>query len=166
MFDEWLEESQRLACETGYKHPTTGKMLAGPEAAGGVVELDESAFEQLLRQVLLAGERIAIVLNDILDAKGAKKLHEGSTVKTNADEEEKRQKEEWAKEAAERRKKEKQQSRGTSSVGMDGGVFLTNLFIAAVTVPAFLVFVNYGFDPRSLRQALASLTEGGSGGGS
>merc|ERR1719387_832126 len=139
MFDEWLEESQRLACETGYKHPTTGKMLAGPEAAGGVVELDESAFEQLrpqvLRQVLLAGERIAIVLNDILDAKGAKKLHEGSTVKTKADEEEKRQKEEWAKEAAERRKKEKQQS---SSAGGNAGVFFTNLAIAAVTVPAFL----------------------------
>merc|ERR1719408_928222 len=108
--DRWYDESVRFACETAYVHPVTGKKLAGPGAEEGPVEISQEAYQiwkqSWLRLVLLAGARTAIVLNDILDAKGASKLSDGTKMKTKADIEEEKQKAEWAKEAKQRRRSE------------------------------------------------------------
>merc|ERR1712039_697468 len=100
--------------------------------AGQVI--DENAYqvwrEQWLRQILLAGERTAIVLNDILDAGGAAKLSEGSKVQTNADVEKEKEMKEWDKERDRLRRLERA-ARGNAHVNLP--VLMTNLSIAAVT---------------------------------
>eukprot|EP00438_Fugacium_kawagutii_P006092 Skav213785 [mRNA] locus=scaffold1122:36524:39640:- [translate_table: standard] len=92
-FERWLDEAVQFTCSkvdqlllskdgwvaigqlpvvdallpnvVAYVHPLTGKKLAGPEAeTGQPVEIDESAYQDGI-----AGERTAIVLNDILDNK-------------------------------------------------------------------------------------------------
>lgn len=161
-FDRWLAETVDFACNKVYTHPTTGKRLAGPGAEAQPVEVDESAYqvwrEAWLRQLLIAGERTAVVLNDILDASGAAKLHDGSGVKTKADQQKEREKAEWAKE------REKRQKTATTkiSTGVDFSVLLTNLSIAAVVVPIFLLVANYGPNPASYAALIRSLLENNS----
>lgn len=166
MFDKWASESVDFACTKAYKHPITGKMIAGPDKEAGPVVIDEQAYqawrELWLRQILLAGERTAIVLNDILDSEAAKKLTEGTGVKTNADEEKEKQKAEWAKEFE--ANPIASQKRSFSSFNM--GILMTNMCIAAVVVPCFLVVVNHGMNPKVWMAMLTSLTEGGSDSGS
>lgn len=162
-FDRWAKESVKFACEIAYKHPLTGKMLAGPNAeVGQMPEIDDRAYmvwrEKWLHQVLLSGARTAIVLNDILDARGAAKLAQGSGVKTNADEEKRKQEEEWEKE---RQKAKKQERQARSFTRFNFGVLMTNLSIAAVVVPAFLLIVNYGMKPENYAALVKSIMEGG-----
>lgn len=66
-------------------------MLGGPSAdPGHIVDIDDAAYRAWrgawLKQILLAGARTAIVLNDILDASGAARLERRSGVSTRADE--------------------------------------------------------------------------------
>mmetsp|Transcript_5779 Transcript_5779/g.17053 ORF Transcript_5779/g.17053 Transcript_5779/m.17053 type:complete len:410 (-) Transcript_5779:90-1319(-) len=161
-FDKWAAESVKFACEHAYTHPVTGKKLAGPGAEPGPVAIDDGAYhvwrEAWLRQILLAGERTAIVLNDLLDASGAQKLHEGSGVKTKADEEKAKEKKEWAKER-DRILKAERAARGSPHI--NPGVLLTNLSIALVVVPLFLLVANYGLNPRVYSALVKSLLEGG-----
>merc|ERR1711937_1093852 len=103
------------------------------------MEIDEATYQEWrsawLKQILLAGERTAIVLNDILDASGASKLSDGSKVKTKADEEAEKQRIEEEKDRKERHKNDPAfQSRPSSSSSPVNAFrnFLTNLFIAAV----------------------------------
>jgi len=165
-FERWADEMMKFACQKAYVHPTTGKKLAGPEADPGPAVIDDAAYQvwrqAWLRQLLIAGERTAIVLNDILDAGGAAKLHEGTGVKTKADDEKEKQKKEWDKERDEILKAEKV-ARGSPHVNFS--VFLTNLSIAAVVVPLFLLVANYGLNPRIYVALFKTLTESGGSGG-
>jgi len=170
-FEKWAEESVAFACSQAYTHPGTGKRLAGPGAeVGQKAVIDETAYEawkeQWLRQILIAGERTAIVLNDILDSGGAGKLHEGTAVKTHADEAKERVMKEIAKEREEVMKADRS-SRSSSStyVPWNLNAFLTNLGIAIVVVPLFLVVANYGPDPRTWVETARALLEPDSGGG-
>lgn len=161
-FNSWLEESVEFACNTAYKHPITGKRLAGPEAEAGPVEIDDAAYqvwrEMWLKQILIAGERTAVVLNDILDAGGASKLHQGSGVQTKADVEKAKEKAEWEKERKEHRAKDSAGSR-KGQPQMNWNAFLTNLGIAAVTIPVFILVVNYGLNPKVYAHLIKSLLD-------
>eukprot|EP00929_Paragymnodinium_shiwhaense_P008371 TRINITY_DN112324_c0_g1_i1.p1 TRINITY_DN112324_c0_g1~~TRINITY_DN112324_c0_g1_i1.p1 ORF type:complete len:450 (-),score=131.64 TRINITY_DN112324_c0_g1_i1:41-1390(-) len=170
MFERWAAETVKFACETAYTLPS-GKKLAGPDAASGPVEIDRSDYMALrsawLKQILLAGERTAIVLNDILDAKGAAKLVEGQGVKTKADEDDKREKDEWEKQRQEERKKEKKDTgrRPTVAKGptFQPRILLINGSIAAVVVSIFLLVVNHGPNPAQWTVMLRTLTQEGGG---
>jgi hypothetical protein len=169
-FERWSTESAKFACEFAYIHPVTKQKLGGPDAPNGVVDIDRTAYmkyrEEFLRLLLVAGERTAIVLNDILDAKEAAKLKEGSQVITDADKKEEETKKEWAKEREKRMKFERDHAPGSSSEG----AIWKNLLISAITVPSFLYCVNFGIDPRNVAALIESLSAsapsvGGSGGG-
>lgn len=165
MFERWVEENVKFACEVAYKHPTTGKMLAGPGADAGPIDIDEQAYQmwkdRWLRQILLAGERLAIVMNDILDSASAGKLSKEG-VKTKADEASEKEKAEWAKAGEENRKKEAQRSRTSySGPTFNPSVIMTNLAIAAVTVPMLVLVVNHGLDPRVYKLKLLELFSSG-----
>jgi len=175
-FERWLDETVQFACAVAYTHPTTGKKLAGPSAEQGQIpEIDEGAYhawkESWLKQILIAGERTAIVLNDILDASGASKLGQGSGVNTKADQEKKAQEAEWEKERVARRAAERA-ARGFLP-SMSASVFATNLGIACVVVPLFLLFVQHGLNPKVHMQVIKAILDGtgsapsgaGSGGG-
>jgi len=158
-FDRWLGEAVSFACKEAYVHPTSKKNLAGPGAETQPIEIDATAYEawkQLwLKQLLIAGERTAIVLNDILESKDASKLAEGSKVKTKADEEK-------AKEMKELSKERVAAAKATKSVhsgGFSGSVFLTNLSIACVVVPLFLFIVNFGLSPKVCMEMLRNMME-------
>lgn len=160
MIDAWAAETMKFACNVAYKHPGTGKMLAGPNAAEGPVEIDEAAYQEWktawLRQILLAGERTAIVLNDILDAASASKLTDGTKIHTKADEAAEKEKEEWEKE----RKANPVKNIAPSHVSTSGSSFsnfMTNLFIAIFVVPGFLVAVQYGLTPSAITALLQGI---------
>jgi len=114
-----------------------------------------------LNQLLIAGERTAIVLNDILDAAEAKKLSARGGVVTNADEEKKRQEAEWAKERDKNLAKEKATSRAsaTTPFRVIPSIALTNFAIACAVVPVFLLIANHGLDPRSWAALVKMLME-------
>lgn len=174
-FESWLEETVDFACKTAYTHPVTGKKLVGPDAPAQPVEIDQHAYQMVkdkwLRQLLVAGARTAIVLNDILDAKGAAKLKEGSTVQTDADKAKAEEEKEWDKK---RDEMQKSQGRRVSVSAVTSywnpAVLVKNLCIAAVTVPLFLAFVNHGLNPQVYYELLMKYVEptapsGGGGGG-
>lgn len=168
-FERWAEEAVGFACEKAYTHPTTGKKLAGPDAEKGPVTIDEMAYENWkelwLRQILIAGERTAIVLNDILDSSSAAKLHDGTGVKTKADEEKQKQMEEWDKERV-KLQKEERAAKGGTPFRINWSVLATNLSIAAVVVPIFLLVANYGLNPlnwAALGSALLKSLDGNKG---
>jgi Cu/Ag efflux protein CusF len=173
-FESWAKETVKFACDTVYKLPVSGTKLAGPDAGSGPFEVSSADFQAWrkawLRQILLAGERTAIVLNDILDASTAAKLKEGASVKTNADKQQEEEQKQWEKERAEQRKLE---PRRTESSGprIHVGNALTNLGIAAMVVPIFLAVVNFGPNPASwkaimlgLMDSADSVKSGGGGG--
>lgn len=161
-FDRWLSESVDFACNKVYTHPTTNKRLAGPGAEAQPIEIDDAAFmvwrNQWLQQLLIAGERTAIVLNDILDASSASKLHQGSGVKTKADLEKEKQKAEWAKE----REKHKKEHPHKRKPLIDANALIINLMIAAVVVPVFLLVANYGPNPNAYAELFRSFLENNS----
>ncbi|CAK9020241.1 unnamed protein product [Durusdinium trenchii] len=132
-FERWLDEAVQFTCSKAYVHPTTGKKLAGPNAESGPVEIDEAAYQEWrhlwLRQILIAGERTAIVLNDILDNKGATRLATGSKVHTKADEEKAKEQAEWDKERIQRQRERRSR---TSASFINPSAFLTNLAIGAI----------------------------------
>jgi len=162
MFDKWAAETVAFACKTAYTLPQSGKKLAGPDSQvqSAPVEISNAAYatyrEAFLRQVLLAGERTAVVLNDILDAKGAASLHQGTAVKTKADAEAAKQKAEWAKEFKERAKLAKPSA--GSSPPMNWSAFFTNLSIALIVVPTFILMANYGINPRTYQELMKSFS--------
>lgn len=164
-FDIWFAEQAQFACEKAYKHPTTGKALAGPAAQVDPIRIDRNAYQALkqtwLNQLLIAGERTAIVLNDILDAAEAKKLTASGGVVTNADEEKKRQEAEWSKERDKNLAKEVKTSRAsaTTPFRVVPSIALTNFAIACAVVPIFLLIANYGLDPRSWAVLVKMLME-------
>jgi hypothetical protein len=164
--DLWFDEQARFACETAYKHPVTGKALGGPSAESGRPSIDRNAYQAWrqawLNQLLIAGERTAIVLNDILDAAEAKKLSAGAGVKTNADEEKAKEEAEWAKARDLNLAKEKKMARSSSTGNhfrIVPSIALTNFAIACVTIPVFLAVVNYGMDPRNWVAIIKMLLE-------
>lgn len=168
-FERWLEETVQFACSVAYVHPA-GPKLGGPNVEQGkVIDIDDGAYnawkDKWLRQILLAGERVAIVLNDILDAKGAAKLHEGTGVKTQADAEKAKMEAEWEKERVAKRAEERAQRGMLPSFSMN--VFATNLGIACVVVPLFLLFVQHGLNPKVHMELIKALLDGsGSNGAS
>lgn len=152
MFEKWLEESIKFACDVAYANPAKpGSKLAGPNAEAGPIDLSGQSYmewrSRFLRQILLAGERTAIVLNDILDASGADKLSEKTGVKTKADKAEEDEKEEWEKEFKERKKNDPTYTVGSSRTSMQNG--LTNLGILCVVAPIFFVVATYGLNPAT-----------------
>eukprot|EP00933_Yihiella_yeosuensis_P050346 TRINITY_DN48149_c0_g1_i1.p1 TRINITY_DN48149_c0_g1~~TRINITY_DN48149_c0_g1_i1.p1 ORF type:complete len:405 (+),score=91.21 TRINITY_DN48149_c0_g1_i1:99-1313(+) len=170
-FERWLGETVNFACQKAYVHPTTGQRIT----AGSVVDIDEDAYqvwrELWLKQILIAGERTAIVLNDILDAAAAAKLSAASGVKTEADKGRDDEQEQWEKARQEREKQETKRKSTSAKVPWNSSIFLKNLIIAAITVPLFLAFAHHGLDPRNVQAAVQSLLEPpkqpvtGSGGG-
>lgn len=160
-FDAWMAESVQFACNKAYVHPITGARIGRPGAGQHPVQLDEAGYqvwkEAWLRQLLVAGERTAIVLNDILDAGGAAKLHQGSSVKTKADEEKARQQLEWAKEREHAQRAERAAKGFLPKFDMS--VLCTNLAIAVVVVPLFLAFVNHGLNPNVYISLIMNLLE-------
>merc|ERR1711879_475651 len=121
---------------------------------GEAASIDMNAYSEWrqawLRQILIAGARTAIVLNDILDAKQASKLHEGSKVKTKADQEMEEQKKEWAKE----REKINANAPKASGASWSPAIMMKNLGIASITVPVFLLIVNHGLNPLTWLKAI------------
>lgn len=168
-FETWAQETADLACSEAYV--LQGKKLAGPDAGSqsSPVEVTESDYQRWrkvwMRQILLAGERTAIVLNDILDDSKASKLHEGAGVKTNADKKQEEVMKQWQKEREAERKKE---PRRTSATGprIHVGNATTNLGIAAVVVTLFLFVVNHGPNPARWGEMIMSMLEGSSSGNS
>ncbi|CAE8687860.1 unnamed protein product, partial [Polarella glacialis] len=164
-FDRWLSESVDFACSKAYTHPTTGKRLAGPGAEAGPVVIDEAAYqvwrELWLKQILIAGERTAIVMNDILDAQGASKLGTAQGVKTDADSERAKEKAEWEKERVKRQKDEK--SSRSSGPSFNPSVFFKNLSIAVVTVPLVILAANHGLNPYTYTSLIRTLLESSNG---
>jgi len=166
MFEKWAEETSKLACEKAYK--IQGKSVA---EMGSPVEIDEATFQDWrsiwLRQILLAGERTAVVLNDILDAKGAKKLSEGTKIHTKADEAAEEQRKKDEKERKEWQAKDPNFNRKPTNAYVPinaWGNFLTNLMIAAVVIPCFLWVATREanpFDPRVLLEWLESQPSNG-----
>lgn len=77
-FDLWAEESLKVACNSIYTNPSTHQTIAD----GFDVDADmEAAWIELIRQrILLAGARLSIVLNDILQSREAAKLRVGSSM--------------------------------------------------------------------------------------
>jgi hypothetical protein len=77
--EAWLEESRELACDIAYRDPLTKEPLQN----NGVEVTDEAYAilrEKITKQMLVAGARLAVLLNDLLDARGAQKLEAGSAV--------------------------------------------------------------------------------------
>jgi len=122
------------------------------------VVIDDSAYmawrQKWLRLILLAGERTAIVLNDILDAGGAQKLHKGTKVHTHADIKEA---EELKKISGERDKILKAERLARGSAHFNPRNFFCNLCIAVVTLPVFLLVANYGLNPYEYKMLIKSL---------
>jgi len=168
-FDRWMDEEVDFACNNAYKDPGTGKLLGGPQGpqSGQLESISPQAYsawkDAWLKRILIGGARVAIVMNDIMDAQGASKLKQGTGVKTEADLEKEKMQADWAKEAAAKRRAE------TSAKGFfptfNFSVFVTNLGIACVTVPLFFLFVNHGLNPKTHMELLRTLMESGSGGG-
>jgi hypothetical protein len=78
-FDKWANETARIVCDTVERLPTTKQPLG---KRGDKVRVDTSLYEAwrrdvVLKQILRAGGRLAIVLNGILDTRKAK-LKEGT----------------------------------------------------------------------------------------
>lgn len=151
MYDKWMEENVKFACEVAYKL-RNGVAVAGPGGQKGVIDIDDSEFvhlrEMLIHQVLLGGARTAIVLNDILDVEGAKQLHEGTNVHTRADDIERKQHEEWAKFKSSGSDKSSK-SRSLSSVPWSWSNFCTNISIAIIVIPLFFVVANNGLNRKA-----------------
>ncbi|CAE7842369.1 ENDO2, partial [Symbiodinium necroappetens] len=162
-FDRWMEEAVQFSCKKAYTHPLTGQKLAGPDAEGSEpVEIDEAAYQEWrhlwLRQILIAGERTAIVLNDILDNKGAARLATGSKVHTKADEEKAKEQAAWEQERLKRQKEERRTRTSGSLINV--GAFMTNLFVAIITVPIFLLVANHGLNPQTYAGLIRSILAG------
>jgi len=150
-FDAWLEDTMAFACKTAYVLPSTGKKLVGEGAPTQPIEISAADYRQWkegwLRQILLAGARTAIVLNDILDVKAAAKLKTGSAVNTDADKDKAKEQLEWDKEREKMQKAEAARPR-SSGPWFNPHVLFKNMVIAAFTVPLFLAFVNHGMNPQ------------------
>jgi len=168
MFERWAAETVQFACQQAYILPSSGKKLAGSEATLGdapvdVTEEDYSAWRTAwMRQVLLAGERTAIVLNDILDDSNVNRLHEGTAVQTNADKEQEELKKQWAKERESERRLE---AKRTSGASINFTVLMTNLSIAAVVVPLFLLVANHGMNVGKWVSLAKVMLDGSNGNG-
>ncbi|CAE7218653.1 ENDO2 [Symbiodinium pilosum] len=164
-FERWMDEAVQFSCKKAYVHPLTGQRLAGPEAQNAQtqtpVEIDEAAYQEWrhlwLRQILIAGERTAIVLNDILDNKGAARLATGSKVHTKADEEKAKEQAAWEQERLKRQREERRTRTSGSLINV--GAFLTNLFVAIFTVPIFLLVANHGLNPQTYAGLIRSILE-------
>jgi len=69
LIDKWAAETVHFACTTVYVNPVTGKNITD-ELNDGVFRVDESVYSvwkhSTLNQLLIAGARVAIVLNSIL----------------------------------------------------------------------------------------------------
>jgi len=152
-FDRWAEESVKFACETAYVHPQTKKKFGGPASSSEVIDIDDTAYAAYkadwLKRILIAGERTAIVLNDILDAAGAAKLADGSKVKTEADKKEEETKKEWAEAREERNRIEAAMGTGSSGGLINFYALRMNFMVACIVVPAFLAVVNFGVNPQT-----------------
>jgi len=81
-FEKWVKEGNQFACDRAYMNPSSqAKLAGGPQMAINFGDSTYSAIRQdILDQLLLAGARTAIVLNDILSIQDASKLNKGSTV--------------------------------------------------------------------------------------
>jgi hypothetical protein len=78
-FDKWANETARIVCDSVENRPTSKTPLG---KRGDKVHVDRSLYEAwrrdvVLKQILRAGGRLAIVLNGILDTRKAK-LKEGT----------------------------------------------------------------------------------------
>lgn len=151
--DRWADESVKFACETAYVHPQTKKKLGGPAWSSEVIDFDDRAYASYkadwLKRILIAGERTAIVLNDILDAAGAAKLGDGTKVKTDADKKEEETKLEWAEAREERNRIEKAMGGGSGGPLINMYALRMNFMVACFVVPAFLAVVEFGVNPAT-----------------
>lgn len=161
-FDAWLEDTMNFACKTAYVLPSTGKKLVGEGAPAQPIEISAADYRQWregwLRQILLAGARTAIVLNDILDVKAAAKLDTRSAVQTDADKEKAKEQAEWEKEREKMQKAEGSRPR-SGGPWFNPYIIAKNMAIAAVTVPLFLLFVNHGMNPQVYYEILMQWLE-------
>merc|ERR1712087_395365 len=93
---------------------------------------------------------------------GAAKLADNSKIVTNADVEKAKERQEWEKERDKVRRAERA-ARGNPHINIP--VLMTNLSIAAVVVPLFLLVANYGLNPLTYQSLIKSLLESDSSGG-
>eukprot|EP00922_Rhytidocystis_sp_ex-Travisia-forbesii_P057784 GHVS01085525.1.p1 GENE.GHVS01085525.1~~GHVS01085525.1.p1 ORF type:complete len:382 (+),score=73.19 GHVS01085525.1:127-1272(+) len=78
VFDDWAAESLKLSCDSVYRHPVSHHRMSKGFKIDNVLE--SVWFELIRQQLLLAGARVAIVLNDILQSREASKLRVGNSV--------------------------------------------------------------------------------------
>lgn len=83
LFERWADETVKFGCDHVYNHPILGQPLF-PDDQSSLVRIDEPLYEvwkrDMLSKMLVAGARTAIVLNSILEKRGADQLHAGSAV--------------------------------------------------------------------------------------
>lgn len=90
-FDKWAEETKKFLADSVYKHPSSGKSLVEGLQPGGEIQIDEQLYEhwqrQMLSRMLVAGARVAIVLNAVLHNRDSgKQLHTGTAIQDLEDE--------------------------------------------------------------------------------
>lgn len=81
VFQTWAEESLSKACNEIYKDPKFGAQI--PSGFEVSPAFDYQSLELIKNQILVAGARIALVLNTILAERDAGKLRQGSAVAIN-----------------------------------------------------------------------------------
>lgn len=81
IFERWASESLAKACSDIYKDPKFGSQI--PSGFEVSPAFDYQALEVIKNQILIAGARIALVLNTILAERDAGKLRQGSAVAIN-----------------------------------------------------------------------------------
>eukprot|EP00444_Apocalathium_aciculiferum_P064657 CAMPEP_0183559816 /NCGR_PEP_ID=MMETSP0371-20130417/92940_1 /TAXON_ID=268820 /ORGANISM="Peridinium aciculiferum, Strain PAER-2" /LENGTH=386 /DNA_ID=CAMNT_0025767799 /DNA_START=36 /DNA_END=1196 /DNA_ORIENTATION=- len=89
-FDKWAEESAKYLCDNVYTNPISGRKLE-EGLVNGVFRIDENLYElwqrEMLSKMLVAGARVAIVLNAVLHNRDAgQALHSGSAIQDLEDE--------------------------------------------------------------------------------
>jgi len=148
LLNRWADESAKFMCSSVYKNPITGKQITEELDASGVFKLNEQLYEvwkrEMFSKMLVAGARIAIVLNSILHHREGQ-LHAGTAVSHLEGEEEE---EESSKVFTGRRADipHKQHIRGLPA-------FLLNLFIGSIALFCFLVLMRLWSGPDRVKQA-------------
>eukprot|EP00922_Rhytidocystis_sp_ex-Travisia-forbesii_P024753 GHVS01036317.1.p1 GENE.GHVS01036317.1~~GHVS01036317.1.p1 ORF type:complete len:428 (-),score=54.38 GHVS01036317.1:137-1324(-) len=77
-FDDWAAESLKIVCDSIYTHPGSNQRITKKFSVD--LGLEAVWFELMRQRLLLAGARVAIVLNDILQTREASKLRVGTSV--------------------------------------------------------------------------------------
>ncbi|CAK9023932.1 Endonuclease 4 (AtENDO4) (Deoxyribonuclease ENDO4) (Single-stranded-nucleate endonuclease ENDO4) [Durusdinium trenchii] len=149
LLNRWADESAKFMCSSVYRNPITGKQITEELDENGVFRLNEQLYDiwkrEMFSKMLVAGARVAIVLNSILHHREGQ-LHAGTAVSHLEGEEEE---EESSSKVLKGRRADiphRQHIRGFPA-------FLLNLFIGSIALFCFLVLMRLWAGPDRAKQA-------------